>query len=308
MRILLATDGSAHASVAEALLQSVKPWREATIVVAAVAVPPTPLMASFMPTAETAYAAQYAELWTVLRAEAQKHLDAAAQRLRAKGMNVETRLLEGDVAACLAECAEKEQCSLIAVGSRGQGGFASFLLGSVARNLVNGSKTSVLVARHDEHATPEATAERIAQLERLSVLVGIDGSDGSKAAVSHLVGYGPETFGDMYALCALPLSPLPIGIEPELVTELVDLDRKHGEEVAREIGTNLQHCCDKVTCETIAGRSAEVLIEEARRKKVDLVAVGATRHGTLERLLIGSVAYEVATSAPCSVLVIRPAA
>jgi nucleotide-binding universal stress UspA family protein len=49
-----------------------------------------------------------------------------------------------------------------------------------------------------------------------------------------------------------------------------------------------------------------MLSEAARQAEADLIVVGATRHGTLERFLIGSVSYELVTEAPCSVLVVRP--
>ena len=38
----------------------------------------------------------------------------------------------------------------------------------------------------------------------------------------------------------------------------------------------------------------------------DLVVLGAKRHGALERFLIGSVSFEVAGTAPCSVWIVRP--
>jgi nucleotide-binding universal stress UspA family protein len=54
------------------------------------------------------------------------------------------------------------------------------------------------------------------------------------------------------------------------------------------------------------GHGAFELIKTAKEVAADLVVVGATRHGLIERFLIGSVSYEVATHAPCSVLVVRP--
>lgn len=51
------------------------------------------------------------------------------------------------------------------------------------------------------------------------------------------------------------------------------------------------------------GHPAEVLVERALRLGADLIAVGQHNHGTVERLLFGSVAHAILRTAKCAVLI-----
>jgi nucleotide-binding universal stress UspA family protein len=57
----------------------------------------------------------------------------------------------------------------------------------------------------------------------------------------------------------------------------------------------------------LQGDPREMLIEEARSERADLVVVGSHGRTGLDRLLMGSVASHVVTHAPCSVLVVKEA-
>ncbi len=60
-----------------------------------------------------------------------------------------------------------------------------------------------------------------------------------------------------------------------------------------------------VTCHAMAGPSAPMIEEISRRESADLVVVGATRHGALMRVFLGTTAQRVLRSAPAPVLVLR---
>lgn len=53
------------------------------------------------------------------------------------------------------------------------------------------------------------------------------------------------------------------------------------------------------------GRTASVILDEAERIGADLIILGARSHGSLERILLGSVSAEVVDGAHCPVLVAR---
>ena len=55
----------------------------------------------------------------------------------------------------------------------------------------------------------------------------------------------------------------------------------------------------------LPGDPREVLIDEARKERADLIVVGSHGRTGLEKLVMGSVATHVVTHAPCSVLVVR---
>jgi nucleotide-binding universal stress UspA family protein len=86
-------------------------------------------------------------------AEAQRCLDGTADRLRARGIGVSTRVvIGGGAAGSLLEILEEERFGLIALTTMGAGGLRRFLLGSVADKLIRNAAKPVLVMRPAEVA------------------------------------------------------------------------------------------------------------------------------------------------------------
>ncbi|BCJ85178.1 universal stress protein [Effusibacillus dendaii] len=61
----------------------------------------------------------------------------------------------------------------------------------------------------------------------------------------------------------------------------------------------------RVTHETLVGNPANVICEEARKGKFDVIVVGSEGHGAVASVLLGSVSAKLLHNAPCSVLVVR---
>jgi nucleotide-binding universal stress UspA family protein len=87
--------------------------------------------------------------------EAQKTLREATARLD-DGMPVTTIVGQGAAAAAIIKHAADGGHDLIVMGSRGRGGAAAALLGSVSHSVLNHSHVPVLIV----HADDEATARR----------------------------------------------------------------------------------------------------------------------------------------------------
>nr|HMS55350.1 universal stress protein [Fimbriimonadaceae bacterium] len=109
-------------------------------------------------------------------------------------------------------------------------------------------------------------------------------------------------------VCCSPLSPLPPSLEPDLYELFIREDKERANNLASEGADVLRGAANRIVAERKSGRPAESIVEEADRINCDLVVIGASKHGFLERMILGSVAYEVATNAPCSVLIVRPKA
>lgn len=80
-----------------------------------------------------------------LAAEAQAVLDDPCDALGPEGAGVARVLQEGPVARCLLEAAEG--ADLLVVGSRGRGGFAGLLLGSVSQQVAHHAPCPVVIVR-----------------------------------------------------------------------------------------------------------------------------------------------------------------
>lgn len=83
-------------------------------------------------------------------------LQRAAEHARSYGLDVDVELAEGDPVDEILAAAERIGADTIVVGSRGTGGFARLVLGSVAERLMERSPRPVLVVRRPtipaEHA------------------------------------------------------------------------------------------------------------------------------------------------------------
>ncbi|KAI8062272.1 hypothetical protein BC940DRAFT_309210 [Gongronella butleri] len=56
----------------------------------------------------------------------------------------------------------------------------------------------------------------------------------------------------------------------------------------------------------VAGDAGDVLVEQAKELKADLVIVGSNGRGFFKRQLLGSVSQYLTVHVPCSVLVVKP--
>ncbi len=89
-----------------------------------------------------------AETLEAIRSDAQKYLDEVADRLRAAGLAVNTKVVVGlGVAATVLEQLELGKIDFVAMTTHGNSGFRRLLLGSVADKIVRGAGKPVLVVR-----------------------------------------------------------------------------------------------------------------------------------------------------------------
>lgn len=68
-----------------------------------------------------------------------------SQPLRDAGLRCRTLLVDGDPAGVLIDVARREHADLVVTGTRGRGGFAEAMLGSVSHHLTHHSPVPVLV-------------------------------------------------------------------------------------------------------------------------------------------------------------------
>lgn len=81
----------------------------------------------------------------------------SADELRTTGLATIPYVVEGDPAHAIVEFARSRPASLVVVGTRGHGGLARLILGSVARNVLLHAAGSVLVVREAQNPAPAET-------------------------------------------------------------------------------------------------------------------------------------------------------
>ncbi|MBB5158515.1 universal stress protein [Saccharopolyspora phatthalungensis] len=137
---------------------------------------------------------------------------------------------------------------------------------------------------------------------RYTVVVGVDGSPASKAALGWAAWHAGLVGGSITAIMAwhLPMIynwevPGPEGLEHEMAKKLSALI----DEVAAD-KTSVQ-----VRKEIAEGHPARALLDAADETQADLIVVGNRGHGGFTEALLGSVSQYVVHHARCPVVVVR---
>ena len=276
MRVLLATDGSAHARLATRWLRDVPFSSAATAGVLSVATLTHPPR-----TSQTV-----AELRASVRAEAQRVAERAATILRRRWPRVETLETEGDPRVEIARVAEETRADLLVLGARGVHRLEGFLVGSTSLAAVRYAACPVAVVRG-----------RLRPLRH--ALVAVDGSAGSRAAVrlvSRLM-----TRGARITLVHVLQQPE----IPGLRSSSTAADRKKTDEILAAAATLLDDTAVRIDRVPANGDAAREIVAVARRRDADLIALGARGLHMVARLLLGSVSETVLHHAARPVLIVR---
>lgn len=229
-----------------------------------------------------------------IRKAAGEVLEEGAELARAKatGLTVRTLLVCGAPIQVLYEIGPA--ADLVITGSRGRGGIAQLLLGSVSAQLAEHARFPVVIVRGSVEPPPEVYPGRI--------VVGLDGSPAAARALdfafeeAHLHGV-PLT-----AVCAWPRE-----VAATLSAPFVDAGGMRGMAEVR-FGRLLapwqeRHPEVRVEERFTAGHPAEVLTAAAESAR--LLVVGARGLGGLRGALLGSVSHAVLRDAPCPVAVLH---
>ena len=152
-RLLVATDGSDAANAIAGRLDEWTVFRGNNADVVAVSVPDSPafeLMVGLYTLGDERLEAMRKEVVDQARTAA----ETMAERLAAAGVEATTHVLKGDPAHEILAAAADHGSDLIVTASRGLGGIAGLLLGSVARNVLMHARCSVLIVRDGVATNP----------------------------------------------------------------------------------------------------------------------------------------------------------
>jgi nucleotide-binding universal stress UspA family protein len=136
------------------------------------------------------------------------------------------------------------------------------------------------------------------------ILIGYDGSEGSKKALIHAIQLAKKHEAELHALwcrSSLPHYPETVDeVEEEreaasaflhkLTRELTDYSKEYGYEI---------HADSK------SGHAAKTIVDYAKQGNFDLIVLGHKGHSGLWGNLLGHTPDKVSENAHCSVLIVR---
>ncbi|HSE15882.1 MAG TPA: universal stress protein [Pyrinomonadaceae bacterium] len=219
----------------------------------------------------------------------------ALNRLRAVGIQAEVTVMRGNPDFLIWFTAEKWSADLIFIRAHNRTDFRNWMLGSVAKRVVDNAPCSVEIVRSTGDTNPFAINRP------MRILLATDGSDVSLVASEAVA----ETIwpADTELKVVSVINPMIYSFE-----EIGFFRGKRTDWAHRAIGDSvnvLKGTPLKISGEVIAGRTARRIIDRAKNWHADLIVVGRHQRRGLKRLLGGSTSAAVANRAHCSVRVIH---
>ncbi len=229
-----------------------------------------------------------------IQAGAQTVLEEATERAGAE-LEITSALEVGDPAGVLVELSR--QAGLVVVGTRGGGGFADRLLGTVSSALPAHAycPTVIVPLQEDDDVRPFSPVRRM--------VVGVDGSESATIALKHAVDEAVVWDAHLTAVASVPIG----GGAGSLAWLPAAVDR---DEVLADVKVGLGVAVDKavagrdvrISQHALDGNAAALLAEFSTA--VDLVVVGSRGRGGFAGLLLGSTSQAVLNHAVCPVMVV----
>jgi nucleotide-binding universal stress UspA family protein len=219
-----------------------------------------------------------------------------------QGVDVIPSAVRSDAASALLSAAADAE--LLVVGSRGHGGLAGLLLGSVSQKCVTHAACPVVVVPTGRGPIVDGASSQhpdlVADGTVRRIVVGLDGSVGSSSALRWALSEAARRTVPLVSVTAWPYADH-------------DHAKDHGPE-APDLGEAKAALDDQLDA---VGIASEIEVERhtptefpslALLKIVrqdDLLVVGSRGRGGFTGLLLGSVSLHCVTHAPCAVAVVH---
>lgn len=226
--------------------------------------------------------------------EEQAHAQLEEYAATIPGVSVDTSVAIGAPSAVLLEASES--ADMVVIGSRGRGGFAGLLLGSVSGQVSAHAECPVAVIRD----LPDATAS--------GVVVGVDGSMAAESALAFAFDEASRRGWSLtavhawdvpaYDLLVVPNGPVPIPLADVADDEV---------RLTAEILAGFRDDYPDVEVEERLVRSPAVQALVDASAHAALVVVGTHGHGPAMGALLGAVSNGILHKSRIPVVVVPPA-
>lgn len=233
----------------------------------------------------------------VLQQQAERYLHGKAAYFHDLGVEVSYEVCTGRPADAIAFAALKANATMIAMTTHGYGGLRRWALGSVADQVVHLTGLPVLLVRG------AATGEAANRYRR--ILVPLDGSPLGRQALPHALELARQHHAEVTLLHVI--APL-VGMYPGPYTVPIELERaerKQAQMYLNEVSHSASMSDLTVTPLVLVGYPADLIVDVAERRDIDLIVMGTHGYGGVRRWMLGSVADKVLHATKSGLLLIR---
>ena len=215
---------------------------------------------------------------------ARAKLSENAAELRARHLEVQIVLEDGDAAVAIHRTSDAVHADMIAMVSRPRGMVASVLLGSVADRVVQQVKVPILLVPY------MAPHERWAEGRGVDVLVTLDGSKFAEAALRPALGLAGALGGSLLLLRVANAHER--AAAETYLTEVARDPAGSGPSIDRQVA--------------VAPSASSAILETVHARHIGVLAMATHGRGGFLRAVLGSVAGETVALTDIPVLLVRP--
>lgn len=233
-----------------------------------------------------------------LKTKALLELGRIVRLANENGLMADHRLLVGIPEDSILDIARDPGVACVAMGTHGKTGWDRLRLGSVAESTVRQAPCPVLTVPASVTRSPSVNPSRLS-IARL--LVATDFSTSSKAALWTAIVLAKR----LNARAVLVHAVEPPGSLQSGPLRADELSRRRSTQRLQKMisaSRASEVIDDKIV---IAGNPVEVVLDQAKHRKTDLIIVGTHGRRGMKRLMLGSVAEAVSRKAPCPVFVVK---
>lgn len=233
-----------------------------------------------------------------IAAEAEAELSVVAERLRAGGLEVETRVSDADAGEAIVQGAARAEADLIVMSTHGRSGLRRAMYGSVADQVLRTTTAPVLLV-------PPTAQYRMNP--PCKIVVALDGSQLAEAAIAPAFDLAEALHGHITLVRATepPTYWLKEGKAADRVADAgseADLARQYLETVADQWKSKTVDVSGYVT----DGAADEVIAAAARNSRTGAVAMATHGRTGVARMVIGSVTERVLHGVSVPLLLVHP--
>jgi nucleotide-binding universal stress UspA family protein len=240
-------------------------------------------------------------------AEASAYLDEVAARAFPAGTRVEQHVHTNeveDVARSIVEHANELGPDLIVMCTHGQGGLRTWLLGSMAQQVIALGATPVLLIQPDgAGATPAFACRRL--------LAPLDGNTEHEQGLVVATALARACAADINLLMVVPtLGTLPgepgtaARLLPRATSAWLDMSEENAGAHLHQDAIDLQASGLGATAEVCRGDPAEAIARTAQRMQSDLIVMGTHGKSGMDAFWSGSVAAQVSSRSRVPLLLV----
>ncbi len=231
-------------------------------------------------------------------AEASAYLGEVAARAFSPGVHVEQHVHTAevrDVARSIVEHADELGPDLVVMCTHGRGGLRTWLLGSIAQQVIALRATPVLLIQPDgAAATPDFACRRL--------LVPLDGNPDHEQGLGVATALARACAAALHLLMVVPTPGTLSGehgttarLLPTATSAWLDMSEENARAHLRQKAIGLQAVGLGTTTEVCRGDPASAIVRTAQRMEADLVVMGTRGKRGMDAFWSGSVAAQVSS-------------